>query len=329
MYIKADWDDSKYVRIGNMMLPTDARDYGNQTGEEISRQVQQDYQDEMDRQEAERKAAEEARVLAIRKQQETELSAINYPKAMEALDPSASAEDQLSVLHDLFVPQSGKSDNVAGELARAMMRLLYRDYNDGDVFYDGYGLETCIDSAAYIMDTVSDDDDVLSEQIWEKFMGIAGDALTGEEYTAELQSICDMLLQYIMNHPDLFGIEPADSRAYKSDTIESIKYEVPTYEYECDLSGDLEIYIENGCISYDDIYEWLRDMCSEYGGSLNQKALDWFEIEDLSPEEYATWEREFPDRVLSYLDYLEGEYPNYGEDNEDYEEDDDEDEDEE
>ena len=311
-YIKADWDDSKYINVGNLKLPLDARDYGNQTGEEISRQVKQDYQNEMDRQEAERKAAEEA-----------ELSRANYEKAMEALDPSASSENQLETLFDLFVPASGKSDNVAGELARAMMKILYRDYNDGDVFYEGYGLETCVDRAAFIIDTVTapENDDELGNQISERFFGIAEDCTTDDAYTKQLNAICDTLIQYLMNHPELFGRETKDSCNYKSRTIQEIKDTVPEYEYECDLSGDLERYIENGCISWDDIYWWLQDLCSEYGGEVNQRALDWFEIDYLSPSEYETWEREFPDRIWSYLDSLEEEFPNYGESDEDEEDD--------
>ena len=317
-YVKADWDDSKYVRIGNLMLPLDASGYGNQSGEEISRQVKRAYQDELDEQEAKRLAAEESRLLAERLKRETELSKINYEKAFADVDYSADGEKQLDSVFKAMVPRSGKCDNLGGELARAMMKILYRDWNDGDVFYDGYGLETCVAPAAFIIDYTTGDE---GDTIYDLFMEIAGNALTGVEYTNKLQDIASVLLDFLKNNPEVFGKEPEDSISYKSETIDAIKYEVPKESYEVDLSGDLERYIENGCISYDDeIYEWLKDMCYEYGGELYQRALDWFEITDLSPEELSNWENNFPDRIISYLDYLEEEYPNYGEE-EDYDED--------
>lgn len=50
-----------------------------------------------------------------------------------------------------MVPSSGSCTTEAGELVRAMTRLLYRWYNDGDWFFQDYGLETCASSAAYLM----------------------------------------------------------------------------------------------------------------------------------------------------------------------------------
>ena len=66
------------------------------------------------------------------------------------LDPDMEITDQLQVYFDELVPAQGKADTVAGELVRAMMRILYRDYNDGDLFYEGYGKETCGGSVVYL-----------------------------------------------------------------------------------------------------------------------------------------------------------------------------------
>ena len=45
-------------------------------------------------------------------------------------------------LFDKLVPGSGAAKTVEGELMRAINRLVYRWYNDGDYFYKGYGAET-------------------------------------------------------------------------------------------------------------------------------------------------------------------------------------------
>ena len=46
------------------------------------------------------------------------------------------------VLFDKLVPGSGDSETVEGELIRAINRIIYRWFNDGDYFYQGYGIET-------------------------------------------------------------------------------------------------------------------------------------------------------------------------------------------
>lgn len=59
-------------------------------------------------------------------------------KIKAQVDPNMDPSDQLQVYFDALVPRSGKAKTVAGELVRAMMRILYRDFNDGDVWYSGF-----------------------------------------------------------------------------------------------------------------------------------------------------------------------------------------------
>ncbi len=51
-------------------------------------------------------------------------------------------EKRNNVLYDKLVPGSGNSDFIEGEMLRAINRIVYRFYNDGDFFYKGYGAET-------------------------------------------------------------------------------------------------------------------------------------------------------------------------------------------
>ena len=51
-------------------------------------------------------------------------------------------EKRNEVLYDKLVPGSGNSDFIEGEMLRAINRIIYRYYNDGDFFYKGYGAET-------------------------------------------------------------------------------------------------------------------------------------------------------------------------------------------
>ena len=51
---------------------------------------------------------------------------------------------------DQFVPDCGTADTLAGEIVRAMDRLIYRFYNDGDMVGVGYGNETCNSSNRFL-----------------------------------------------------------------------------------------------------------------------------------------------------------------------------------
>jgi hypothetical protein len=100
----------------------------------------------------------------------------------------------VKALFDRLVPETSSAGTVAGELIRAMMKVLYRDYNDGDVFYTGYGLETCAPAMEYIKDTLnsSDLDDYLDS--------IAQQGLQDDAYTESLQEVAARVINYIRDN---------------------------------------------------------------------------------------------------------------------------------
>jgi hypothetical protein len=53
-----------------------------------------------------------------------------------------------------WVPRLGAAETVAGEIIRAMGRLRYRYWNDGDMAGVGYGNETCNSSNRYLLSHV-------------------------------------------------------------------------------------------------------------------------------------------------------------------------------
>lgn len=307
-YIQAA--ESDYIRIGNKMIPKDTSKFSyDDSYDDISDRAKRDYQAELDA-----KAAEEKRLADI------ERGKVNYQKAFANVDPAASTDDQLSAIFDALVPQSGKCDNLGAELVRAMMRILYRDYNDGDVFYTGYGLETCGPDAAFIIDNTPD-------EFSEKFYDIAENDEEEDTYTQSITDIAGMLIDYLRQHPEVFGYDTEDCRSYASSTLDDLDNMSRHYEYDLDLSGDLELYIENDCLSWSDVaYEMQSWADNELGGSVRQKALDWYVVEDLNKEEYDNWEENFFTYLSGWLDDLEQEFPNYGESEEDDEEEEDEDE---
>jgi hypothetical protein len=76
------------------------------------------------------------------------------------------------------------------------MKILYRDYNDGDVFYKGYGLETCGSAAQFIMD--------INDDFWSAFNEVRENDYQVEElYTKELEKLTSMLLKYLIENPSI------------------------------------------------------------------------------------------------------------------------------
>lgn len=59
-------------------------------------------------------------------------------------------ERGLCELFDKYVPFSGKADTVGGEVIRAISKIVYRNFNDGDCIGVDYGNETCNAPARYL-----------------------------------------------------------------------------------------------------------------------------------------------------------------------------------
>ena len=51
--------------------------------------------------------------------------------------------DRVNTRFEELVPLEGKADTLAGEIVRAISRIGYRFYNDGDQVGVGYGKQTC------------------------------------------------------------------------------------------------------------------------------------------------------------------------------------------
>lgn len=59
-------------------------------------------------------------------------------------------EDDLSKLFKKLVPSQGVAETVEGEMVRAVMRVFFRYFNDGDYFFRGYGKETAAPSVNWL-----------------------------------------------------------------------------------------------------------------------------------------------------------------------------------
>ena len=302
--------DSDYIKIGNMMIPKNAASYGYDSFDNIAKDTKKRYDAEKA---AERKAAEDAAKAAEAEKLRQAGKAL-YQQCKAAVDRAASITDKLETLFEILVPSSGQAETLAGELVRAVMRIGYRWYNDGDYFYTGYGLETCGSSAAFIADN-------MDAETYELIMEATENMGSEDAYENFLDELQNDVLYYVMNNPEAFSTKSEDSRDYKSSTLDEFEERSRNLEFDVDTSGDdLQAYIDNGCISWSDFEYWLHDLAMNYGGTVSSWARDGFTIVDLNQEEYDEWESMYEKELMYYLQELEQEYPNFGLGEEEYDE---------
>lgn len=59
-------------------------------------------------------------------------------------------DKRFNELFDELVPMSGMADTLGGEIVRAVTRIQYRYYNDGDIAWNGYGRKTVNPSVRFL-----------------------------------------------------------------------------------------------------------------------------------------------------------------------------------
>ena len=104
-------------------------------------------------------------------------------------------ESKINELFEQLVPASGKAPTVAGEIVRAISRIGYRNYNDGDHLGIGYGRETCNPAGRYLAAKCSREVACLVGDAW----GIINDGL----YEVALAQLEAGVLIYLDQHPEL------------------------------------------------------------------------------------------------------------------------------
>lgn len=97
------------------------------------------------------------------------------------------------------VPDSGKADSVAGELVRAINRIIYRWFNDGDRINEGYGKETTNAAARYLIQEGSPEVRSTISELFEN----PSDYDSDDSYEDMLSDACVSLLEDLENHPEL------------------------------------------------------------------------------------------------------------------------------
>lgn len=118
-------------------------------------------------------------------------------------------DTKLDILFKELVPMSGKADSLAGEIVRAMMRISYRYWNDGDHVGIGYGKETCNPAARFLLHKLPEDLTEYVLAIW----GVYGD----KTYDAALDILVGKVADYVNAHPELRTVESEDMFSFRDE----------------------------------------------------------------------------------------------------------------
>lgn len=301
---------------------------GFETDDEIEAQMKA----EMKKRKADRDAKKQAELDRQEQEKQKELA------RKQAMEKGKELYNKVKDLDfegwfDILVPASGKADTVAGEIYRAFSRLDYRYFNDGDVFYEGYGRETCGSDAAYLMETTT-------EKIYKILEDMASS--NDERYSKGLIKLGEEVKSYLLNNPELFGtINEQDSR--KDFDLDDYIKESKDYEYQIwlgnyywyDDDGNeiyLTDYINNGTIDIWKVIEVFQDFY--FGSDIEYEVErpwtnqdDSINLSSMNKYSYEIIKDEAEDTHL-FDDLIEELYNEYGDPNEedDYEDDEDEEE---
>lgn len=134
-----------------------------------------------------------------------------------------STEDKLNELFRELVPYEGKADTVAGEIVRAISRIGYRFYNDGDQIGVGYGKETCNPAARYLMENTNEEIKDIICNMW----GLFSDDI----YEARLHKLEEAVLTFIETNPE---------KKTKQNTVDMWSYFDECEDKDDDEYGDEE-----------------------------------------------------------------------------------------
>ena len=134
-------------------------------------------------------------------------------------------EDRNEALYDDLVPGDGKADTVQGEMLRAINRIIYRYYNDGDEYHTGYGTETAGPAHSYLINA----NHPLRSLVSTLFKN-------GTNYEQTIKDVLDAILDHIESRRGKYAPNSEDMFDYESefqdDEFEEDDYD--DYDYDDD-----------------------------------------------------------------------------------------------
>ena len=126
-------------------------------------------------------------------------------------------EKRNNALFNKLVPGSGNSDTIEGEMLRAINRIVYRYYNDGDFFYKGYGAETAGSAHSFLINSreIPFEIQMTLTSIFNKIMKGSGDE--EQIYERGIKMALEQIIDYIEGKDGNYTESKEDMFDYESE----------------------------------------------------------------------------------------------------------------
>lgn len=95
---------------------------------------------------------------------------------------------------DVLVPNSGSASTMEGEMLRAINRIIYRFWNDGDRYHIGYGCETAGPAMSFLMTHTLLP---ISIRHFAEDINVGIESLNDSEYFDKIFELLEFILNYI------------------------------------------------------------------------------------------------------------------------------------
>ena len=138
-------------------------------------------------------------------------------------------EDRNEPFYNELVPGQGDAETVEGEMLRAINRIVYRYYNDGDEYHTGYGTETAGPAHSFLVNANHPLRSLVSA-LFKK----------GTNYEQTIKDVLDAILDHIESRQGkytkntvggMFDYEPEfeDEESYEDDWDDDDYYDEDDY----------------------------------------------------------------------------------------------------
>lgn len=226
----------------------------------------------------------------------------------EEIKKEIGEDYQFEHLFDVLVPSSGKCESLAGELIRAANKIEYRWFNDGDRWFEDYGIETAGPAAMFIIQFKNEDE----TPYWDFMLEWAEDNADDDRYDTKVEQLKNSLSAYIESHPELLAMETKDMYDINYRDVEEFLDEqglIPTYEYDADIPDELQAHLDKGNVSERDIQweveSWLESM-GDYSADVSVNGYVY--IENMKKSSYDELEGNLYRWLEQYADDLTSEH---------------------
>jgi hypothetical protein len=238
--------------------------FGLPTDEELDAEEQR-MKEELDKAMADKRSQRDtARQSAQAKAGEEKARLARVQELLSNLPENPTLED----LFDAFVPQEGHADTLGGEIVRAMNKIGYRWFNDGDYFYRGYGKETAGPAAAFLADQTNEKISDFLESIPDTVYESSDEEETYEYLLGQLE---DMILDFVLDSDVLIQPNEYDMLEWDGDSWSDLE---PKQEYDFEISDDVMEYVESGYINTWDIIDYFNDQVIPANGQYDNITVD-------------------------------------------------------